>query len=456
VVRQVETAPATHVADLDVLGYLVVPIRIDGETFGSLVLRQAPGTEFTSGDKHLLETLARAAGVAIANSQLYDDARRREEWLAASADVASTVLASEPAKAMGLVASGARRVVGADMAWVAVREADDVVVGAWDGRLPDAFARQIVPVAEAVLFNEVSTTGQPVVIDDASRDERVRTPEHVHGFVGPLLAVPLVASERTLGVLFIGNAQGGAPFGRLDVEMARVFAARAAMTLQFARAAADRQKLTLLADRNRIARDLHDVVIQRLFGLGLRLERIREQQHGRVAAELADINDDLDQTIDEIRNTIFSLRVSGDERASLRGQLLQVVEPFRGLLPLAPRVRIDGPIDNVVPEAVAPHLVASLSEALSNVVRHAHARQVDVVVEVDGGHLTLRVTDDGTGVPEQRVESGLANLRRRASELGGSMRLERRQDRSGTVLVWTVPLSENGAVADDEERVLTS
>jgi signal transduction histidine kinase len=119
-------------------------------------------------------------------------------------------------------------------------------------------------------------------------------------------------------------------------------------------------------------------------------------------------------------------------------------------------VRIDGPIDNVVPEAVAPHLIASLSEALSNVVRHAHARQVDVAVEVDGGHLTLRVTDDGTGVPEQRVESGLANLRRRAGELGGSMRLEQRQDRSGTVLVWTVPLSENGAVADDEERVLTS
>src|SRR5581483_8867292 len=162
-------------------------------------------------------------------------------------------------------------------------------------------------------------------------------------------------------------------------------------------------------DRNRIARDLHDVVIQRLFGLGLRLERMRSHLPADVSAQLGDINQDLDETIDEIRNTVFSLRVTREDRSSLRADVLKIVEPTTFLLSFAPRVRIEGAIDHGVPDDIAPHLLATLSEALSNVVRHARASDVEVLIRATDDELLLRVADNGVGVPVHRTESGLSN-----------------------------------------------
>jgi signal transduction histidine kinase/DNA-binding NarL/FixJ family response regulator len=441
-VQSAEVLAAAHPDELAALGYLVVPIRIDGEIFGNLLLLESSRTGFTQTDRRLLETLARAAGVAIANSQLYNDARRKQAWLAASVDVASTLLVSDADSALQLIGSGARRVIGAKLSWIEVANGDRVTIQACDGPLSSVLITQSIPLSQAVLFADICATGQPVVVDDAASDERLSAALPCAAMeIGALLGVPLIASGRSFGVLFVGNERGGPLFSALDVEMARAFAARSAMTMEFARSEGDRQRLTLLEDRNRIARDLHDVVIQRLFGLGLRLERVRAQVPDQSAVQIADISGDLDQTIDEIRNTIFSLSSSIDDRPSLRGEVIRIVESTRFVLTFAPQLRIDGPIDHAVPDYIQPHLLATLSEALSNIVRHAAAAQVEVLVRSSEDELILRVTDDGRGLPKYRAESGLANLRRRASDLGGTMDLKPGPDRHGTALTWRIPLA---------------
>jgi signal transduction histidine kinase len=213
---------------------------------------------------------------------------------------------------------------------------------------------------------------------------------------------------------------------------------------------ATRQRVTVLEDRNRIARDLHDVVIQRLFGLGLGLQRLRADLPEHTAAALGQVIEELDGTIDEIRNTIFSLRVP-DEGRSVRAAVMEIVRSA-ALDSGAPRLRFDGPVDTAVPARVRAHLLATLTEALSNVRRHAGASRVEVLVRVDAETLTLRVTDNGRGLPAKRTESGLANLRQRAAELGGAMQvgITDAADGTGTVLSWVVPLP--GPTLGDELR----
>ncbi|MDT4937574.1 MAG: hypothetical protein QOG80_1245 [Pseudonocardiales bacterium] len=438
--------------------FLVMPIRIGGEVFGNLVLGQSAGRPgFSAAEVNLLQTLARAAGVAIANSQLYDDARRRQEWLAASADVTSTMLVANPAEASRLIAAGARRVLGATSAWVAVSHGERAIrVEAVDGWLTDVLLGAVIPTDLAALFTEVASSAHAVVVPDASLDGRTRPVLDKYGLaIGPMLAVPLRAADRSFGVLYAGNAPGDAPFSALDVEMARAFAARAAQTLDYARAEEHRQRLTIAEDRNRIARDLHDVVIQRLFGVGLRLEQLRSQQVGADSGPLGEVIDDLDSTIDEIRNTIFSLRATGEEMTSLRAQLIGIIEPATFLLTFAPRLRLEGPLDRAVPERVHPHLLATVGEALSNAIRHARASRVDVLVRVDGTSLTLCVTDDGCGLPAERQESGLANLRRRAEDLGGTMQAGPGPEGRGTMLTWQVPLGAEPDEQSDQPRAVS-
>jgi signal transduction histidine kinase len=432
----------------------VVPVVIGGEVFADLVVAPADPAGLSANELGLLQTLARAAGVAIANSQLYDDARRRQEWLTASAEVTSTMLAANPAEASRLIAAGARRVLGASSSWITVpHEHGAVRIDASDGVVADALTGALIPLSDSVLFTEVAASAQPIVIANAAADQR--THRLLAAFdldVGPLMAVPLHASGQSFGVLSIGNPPNGRTFSALDVEMARAFAGRAAQTLEFARSEEHKERLSLAEDRNRIARDLHDVVIQRLFGVGLRLEQLRAHQPEATAGPLGEVIDDLDRTIDEIRNTIFSLRADEEETTTLRGKLLEIVEPATFLLTFPPRLRIEGPIDGAVPDRVHPHLLATLGEALSNTIRHAHASSVDILVRVDGAGLTLQVTDNGRGLPKERHESGLANLRMRAEELGGHMRITSGPDSTGTIITWFVPIGETSHEDATQQR----
>ena len=224
-----------------------------------------------------------------------------------------------------------------------------------------------------------------------------------------------------------------------DRELLASFADQAGLALDRAQAVFDREEAAVISDRERIARDLHDVVIQRLFATGLQIQGIASLAGAsEIGSRLDKAVDDLDLTIKAIRGTIFELqhRQSDSLRAEIRG----LVREYVPVLGFAPAVLTTGPLDTAVPEDIREQLLPVLREAVSNVARHALADEAHVEVSVSGHELRLSVSDDGIGLVEDRTESGLRNVRRRAAGLGGSVELTRNEPR-GTTLVWRVPLS---------------
>jgi signal transduction histidine kinase len=259
---------------------------------------------------------------------------------------------------------------------------------------------------------------------------------------GPCMLVPFAAGKRPLGVLLVARQVGRPAFEDADLGLASMFAGHAGLAVEFTRAQRDREWLAVLEDRDRIARDLHDVVIQRLFVAGLRLQGLARTVGTPEAAQTLERTvDELDRTVTEIRRRIFSLRSPLAGREGLRAKLLAVCSTATSPLGFEPRVQLDGPLDTVVPDNVAEQLAAALRESLANVARHARATEVDVQVRTDGAGALLEVADDGVGLdPAVRRRNGLSTLARRAEELGGTMRIAPRAGR-GTVLTWEVPLA---------------
>ncbi|HEY4460091.1 MAG TPA: histidine kinase, partial [Pseudonocardiaceae bacterium] len=258
------------------------------------------------------------------------------------------------------------------------------------------------------------------------------------------VSVPLIAGDETLGVLVVAKFRDRAPFTDTEVQLAKSFAAHAALAVQFARAEQDRRRLAVFEDRDRIARDLHDLVIQRLFATGLGLEGLsRLITVPKIAERLTSFANDLDRTIRDVRNSIFSLQEPVEARGDLRSELLRIAHDSVGVLGFEPRIGFDGPLDSAVPAAVRKDLIATLREALSNAARHAQASTVSVDVTVDrsGRTVSLTVVDDGIGLPDEPGRrSGLANLAERAARWGGTFSA-RRADERGSELIWTVPLA---------------
>ena len=255
---------------------------------------------------------------------------------------------------------------------------------------------------------------------------------------GTALLVPLAASGESLGALVVAYRRGSVGFAEdPDVALVETFAGQAALALERARAQDEREMLAVLGDRERIARDLHDVVIQRLFAAGMQLQgTARAALKPEVRTRIDAVVDDLDTTIRDIRGAIFELRAPAG--ADLRGEIRDLVESARDSLGYRPRLTLDGPVDTAVPDAVRPALLAVLREALSNVARHAHADRVDIGVRAGGGRVTLTVRDNGVGLGGAGPSGGLVNIRRRAEELGGSFTVEP-DEPAGTALTWTVP-----------------
>jgi two-component system, NarL family, sensor histidine kinase DevS len=387
--------------------FLGVPIRVRGEVFGNLYLTEkTDGEEFDDDDQNIVSALATAAGVAIENARLYQEARRRERWLEASAEVSTALLSgTETGDVLHLVVRRAREICDADVATVALAVADGLEVRAVDG------------------------DGPP--LDDAAARRVHRTGDSLASPAG--LVVPLAAR----GVL---SVTGRRPFPAPVLRLLETFAAQAAIALELAERRRDTERLVVLEDRDRIAKDLHDTVIQRLFAIAMTLmSAIKITQKPDVASRVQRAVDDLDDTIRQIRSTIFALQSSGEDEATLRSRLLDVVDDGGESLGFAPGVRLDGLLDTVVDEETGDHLVAVLREALSNAARHAHATRVDVTVAAGPDDLLLRVADDGVGLPEGGRRSGLANLADRARRLGGTFSA-RPGDAGGTVLEWRVPL----------------
>jgi signal transduction histidine kinase len=263
---------------------------------------------------------------------------------------------------------------------------------------------------------------------------------------GPCMLVPFAAERRPLGVLLVARHVGRPGFEDADLSLAAMFAGHAGLAVEFTRAQRDREWLAVLEDRDRIARDLHDVVIQRLFVAGLRLQSVGRSTDAPEAAQALERTvDELDRTVTEIRRSIFSLRSPLAGRDGLRAKLLAVCGAATAPLGFESRVQLDGPLDTVVPDVVAEHLVAVLREALANAARHARATALDVQARTDGSAVLLEVADNGVGLdPAVRRRNGLTMMHRRAEELGGTMRIGPGPGR-GTVLSWEVPLAARPA-----------
>jgi signal transduction histidine kinase len=427
-------------------GFLGVPIRGRHEAFGNLYLTEkAGGTDFTVEDEGIVVALAAAAAVAVENARLFEQTHRREQWLEASTEITGSLLAGDhPRQTLRLVAVRARTVAAAHLVYLALAGDDpgQLVIDVADGSVADRLAGLTIPVAGS-LTGRVFASGRPELVPDLSAEPGQPDDAIPRKELGPTVLAPLTAGEHTLGVLVVARAVGDPPFADAELRMATAFAGHAALAVEFARAQADRERLLVFEDRDRIARDLHDLVIQRLFAIGLGLQGTsRLVGPPEVADRLTGFVADLDQTIAEVRRTIFGLQNEPSaDAASLRARILAAATDARETLGFEPHVRFTGPIDSLTGSEAGADLIATLREALANIARHAHASTADIGAHADPttGTLELTVTDDGTGIdPARTRRSGLANLADRATRHGGALTLD--TGPTGTTLTWRIPL----------------
>jgi signal transduction histidine kinase len=424
--------------------FLGVPVRIRDDVFGNLYLTESTRGAFTADDEELAKALAATAATVIDNARLYDAARTRSEWLRASAAITRGLLATDPddeIETLRQIAEHALEIARADLVAVLLPDPDDgdvlrVVVAVGDFA-PD-IGGSCVPLAGS-LAGQVFTTGTAVRM--TSPDEQpVICPAVPDGFdAGPMLVVPLVGSRSVHGVLGMVRLRGRHAFTAEDLDMTGGFANQASVALELARARAAQQRAALLDERERIAADLHDHVIQRLFASGLSLQALAATLGpGRAADRVVATVADLDTTIAQIRTAIFALQqVPRAGSPSLRGRLLEVVADVTPALGFDPAVRFSGLLDTL-PTDVSDDLLAVLREALTNVARHAHAITADVALTATPQVLTLVVRDDGVGLGDSTRRSGLANLHHRAERHGGGLSVD--PGPTGTRLTWSVPL----------------
>lgn len=424
--------------------FLGVPVRARGRVFGNLYLTdKIAAREFDDSDERIVIALAAAAGVAIENATLHEEAVRRERWLEATAEVIARLVggATGP-EALQLVADRARTLAEADVAWVVIGSRPEQLQLSVVTGVPANPTDVECAVAEDSLEATVVRTGRPLTVENlvgggigwAPPATRLPWPD-----LGPAILVPLAGEHGTDGVVALAwTPQRRALFHALDPALPTNFAEQAALALRIARSRRDLHRLALFEERERIARDLHDVVIQRLFATGLSLQgSLRSQDAERLRDAVDRAVDDLDGTIRDIRRTIFELGSPGE--SDVESEIIRICDRAASALKLRPRVAFEGPVRSRVEPALVPHLAAALSEILSNAVRHASATSLSVLLSArSSDEIVLRVTDNGRGMPRRWDESGLANLRRRAQALGGRFTIGAATG-GGTVVEWRVP-----------------
>ncbi|MDT7842603.1 sensor histidine kinase [Streptomyces justiciae] len=430
-------------------GFLGLPIRVQGEIFGNLYLTEKRGGEpFNDYDLTMVRVLATEAGIAIGNARLYEAAKQREHWIDGSVAVTTALLSGgDTDDALQVVAEQARKLSGA-AAGIVLLPADEggLEIAAVAADRPSAMLGTVVPPESGIVAELLD--GQAVFLEDAAGDPRVIT-TLAHGY-GPTMMVPLHSDGRILGALVTPRARGERPFTETERTLAIQFASQAALALMMADAQRDRERLAVYEDRDRIARDLHDLVIQRLFATGMMLESAqRRSVVPEVREGVGNAVDELDVTIQEIRTAIFALQQGPAEAPSgLRTRVLREINTAAVPLGFKPSHRFVGPVDALVGDLTGKNLIAALREALSNAFRHAQASRIDVVVDADvtlpDGRKGVRLTvaDDGVGIPEGGRRSGLKNLKRRAESLGGDSRHGPGigEDGGGTTVMWEAPL----------------
>jgi len=368
--------------------------------------------------------------------------RRGEDVLRYVNEISQHLLAGEPTSdTLGLIARRARNLVGAAGSWVVIPSArKGLVVAAADGGGAEHLVGSTLSATESLAARAMAG-GEPLWVKDMSADPAVLPAGRLLG-LGPGMYLPMLANEAVEGVLVMGRASDDDPFEPAEVQALEVFASAASIVLSLGQAREELEVLRLVSEHERIARDLHDTVIQRLFAVGMSLQGLRRLAEAVVADRIDEAVDAIDQVIREIRQTIFELNdpaLAAGAGGVVRRELSELAESSAQQLGFRPRLAFRGDIDRALSGDLVAHVIAVVREGLSNVARHAQASSVDIVVSADDGTVELTLADDGRGLPEGRTAGqGLGNLRSRAEELGGEFRVSTRRPR-GTVLEWKVP-----------------
>lgn len=420
--------------------FLGVPVRIRDEVFGNLYLTEkADGQPFSDDDEVLVQALAAAAGIAVDNARLFEESRTREAWIEATRDIGTQMLAgADPAMVFRLIAEEALTLMAAAATLVAVPLDDEAPACEVDDLVIVEVAGEISPAVKQMTV-AVSGTSIGGVFHDRTPRRFDRLDLAVDGPVepGPALVLPLRAADTVAGVLVALRSADEQPFSDKQLDMMAAFADQAALAWRLATAQRQMREVEILTDRDRIARDLHDHVIQRLFAVGLTLQGAAPR--ARVPAVRESIYssiDDLQEIIQEIRSAIFDLHAGPSRATGLRHRLDKVIDQL-AIPALHTTVQYTGPL-SVVDTVLANHAEAVLREAVSNAVRHANATSLAINVSVEDD-VRVEVVDDGDGISGDITESGLRNLRQRADDAGGEFTVEN-MPTGGTLLRWSAPL----------------
>lgn len=428
--------------------FLGVPITIRGEVFGNLYLtHDEPGRLFSESDEVAARALAFAAAVAIDNAQLFERERTAAKWMEASREITTALLSSvEPSRTpLQVIAEKACALTEAEQAIVLVPDDDDVPIDEVD----------TLVISAAVGLNASEVIGQRIPVDASTSGAVFRSAEPVitealsypiQAFtdVGQRSAIlmPLRAHDEVAGVIVVARSAQRQPFDDSYLDLVSDFATHAAIALMLASGRENTRQLTLVAERERIAHDLHDHVIQRLFAAGMDLQgtvaRVRSPE---VAERLNRTLDDLQTIIEEIRTTIFQLKSPSGNGGGFRNRIQRAVADLTEGRDIVTTVRMHGPMTAVGGE-LADHAEAVTSEAVSNAVRHSGASRLTVEVNV-GDMLTVDIVDNGCGLPvDNPRRSGLANMLYRAEQVGGRCEISNAPD-GGTRIYWTAPLTDH-------------
>ena len=449
--------------------FLGVPVRVREQVFGNLYLTEKRGGgEFTEEDEALLIALGAAAGIAVENARLYEDAQRQQKWLRASAELTMRLLSGEPSETvLSALVGQALELSDADLVKLAIPDEEHgrLTVDFAEGDGADAVRGMVLPSDDS-LSGLVLGSGEPIAVDDFATDERAaQTTRQALPDLGPAISFPLGVAGSVGGVLLVGRRRGRPPFTSADIGMLGAFGGQAAVALELAARREDAEQLTVLEDRDRIARDLHDLVIQRLYATGMSLEGAVPMVLRRdVSDRIRHAVDAMDDTIKDIRATIYSLQARAvPEEPRLRADIVALTDEMTEALSFAPALRLGSHLDSRAVGQLAEQVLAVLREALSNAARHARATRVDVSVDTDdAGWVTVLVRDNGIGLdggsgapsPGSR-RSGLANMSDRAGKLGGTFRVVP-ADGGGTEAEWRVPIPPEPSVPDEIPRQAAS
>jgi len=418
--------------------FLGVPIRVRDEVYGNLYLTDSLNGAFSTDDEELAEALAATAGIAIENARLFDDSTYRARWSSALAETARRLMKDEDEDQLGVIVDQVLELAAADLVAIALitSDGDEIVVERAAGQAAEGLLHRSFPLADTFAGRAI-VDGAAILVGE----ESTFAPDGLayQALLGNSMLIPFGRHDKPRGVMAVSRAKGRLSFSPRDIELGESFASHISVALDREESQRARRRVVLLEDRGRIARDLHDHVIQRLFATGLNLQGTAASVGGDAAVQITAQIDEIDGAIAQIRQSIFAMRRDPESTSvGVRGRILEIVDRVADQLETRPRVTFSGPVDLMASGELTDDIAAVVTEALTNAIRHARATKVEIALTAASGQVSVEVTDNGVGPGDSPRLSGLANLRQRAESRGGAFDIHEAPG-GGTRLAWSVP-----------------